>query len=151
MLKSGFGPIPAHIPRTSMDWPIEPDGLRETLLMLDRTYSLPIYVMENGTATIDHVGDNGEVLDQDRIDYLRAYIGAMDDAIAAGADVRGYFVWSLMDNFEWNSGFKERFGLVHVDYATLQRRPKASAAWYAEFIRARRHKQAAGLGAETVG
>jgi beta-glucosidase len=85
--------------------------------------------------------ENGEVLDQDRIDYLSGYIGAMDAAIAAGADVRGYFVWSLMDNFEWNSGFKERFGLIHVDYATLQRRPKASARWYADFIRARRNGQ----------
>jgi len=143
MLKSGFGPVPAHIPRTSMGWPIEPDGLEETLLMLDRTYALPIFVMENGTATVDQVLANGEVHDQDRIDYLRGYIGAMDAAIAAGADVRGYFVWSLMDNFEWNSGYKERFGLVHVDYATLQRRPKASAKWYGELIRARRYKKAA--------
>jgi beta-glucosidase len=138
VLGCGFGPAPPELPRTSMGWPIQPDGFRDTLVALDQTYGLPIYVLENGTAANDRVLDTGEVLDPDRIDYLRAYIAAMREAIVAGADVRGYFVWSLLDNFEWNNGYSQRFGMVHVDYETLRRTPKASARWYAGLIRASR-------------
>lgn len=134
----GFGPAPASVPRTAIGWPIEPQAFRDTLLMLTRTYRLPIYVLENGTANNDIIRDNGEVDDTPRIDYLEAYVAAMREAIAAGADVRGYFVWSLLDNFEWNAGYSQRFGLVYVDYATLQRTPKTSARWYADTIRASR-------------
>ena len=77
----------------------------------------------------------GQIIDQGRIDYLRSYTDAMRGAIRAGADVRGYFVWSLLDNFEWNSGYGSRFGLVYVDYATQRRIPKASFAWYADMIK----------------
>jgi beta-glucosidase len=136
VIGGGFGPAPPSVPRTAIGWPIEPSAFRDTLLMLNRTYKLPIYVLENGTANNDSILDNGEVDDSDRIDYLRAYIAAMREAIAAGADVRGYFVWSLLDNFEWNAGYSQRFGLVRVDYATLQRTPKTSARWYADTIRA---------------
>jgi beta-glucosidase len=104
------------------------------LLTVGSRYGLPIYVLENGTATADRVNETGEIDDQDRIAYLRSYIGAMQEAIAAGADVRGYFVWSLLDNFEWTWGYGQRFGLVHVDFVDGRRTPKASARWYAEMI-----------------
>jgi beta-glucosidase len=130
----GFAEPPPHLPRTNIGWTIEPDAFRDTLLTVGSRYGLPIYVLENGTATADRVNETGEVDDQDRIAYLRAYIGAMREAIAAGADVRGYFVWSLLDNFEWTWGYGQRFGLVHVDFAGGQRTPKASARWYAEMI-----------------
>jgi beta-glucosidase len=146
----GFGPAPADVQRTSMGWPIEPDAFRETLLLLDRTYGLPVYVLENGTATTDVVFETGEAPDPGRIDYLRMYIEAMQKAIAAGADVRGYFVWSLLDNFEWNAGYGQRFGLVRVDYKTLKRTPKSSVRWYADMIKAGRATQAASAAPVTV-
>ena len=133
---------PAEVPRTSMGWPIQPEAFRDTLITVSRRYGLPIYVLENGTATPDRL-ENGEVQDPSRIDYLRSYIAAMQEAIAAGVDVRGYFVWSLLDNFEWNSGYKERFGLVHVDYGTQRRTLKASAYWYADMISKDRRAAAA--------
>jgi beta-glucosidase len=141
VLGCGFGPVPPDVQRTSIGWPIDPPAFGETLLMLTRTYGLPIYVLENGTATNDIVTDTGEVLDPDRIEYLRAYTGSMQAAIAAGADVRGYFVWSLLDNFEWNAGYGQRFGIVRVDYTTLQRTPKSSVRWYADLIRASRQRR----------
>jgi len=131
----GFGPAPDDVPRTAIGWPIQPKAFGETLLSLTRQYRLPIYVLENGTATNDQILDSGAVDDPDRIKYLDAYIASMREAIAAGADVRGYFVWSLLDNFEWNAGYGQRFGLVRVDYETLQRTPKTSAHWYANMIR----------------
>jgi beta-glucosidase len=102
---------------------------------MHKRYGLPIYVTENGTAFADQPLANGEVPDAPRISYLQAYTGAMFDAIADGVDVRGYFVWSLLDNFEWGSGYSQRFGLVYVDYPTLRRLPKASFHWYADLIR----------------
>jgi beta-glucosidase len=138
VLGCGFGGAPPRVPRTSIGWPIEPEAFRDTLLTVSRQYGLPVYVLENGTAADDRVLANGEVPDPDRIRYLGSYIAAMRDAISAGADVRGYFVWSLLDNFEWNAGYSQRFGLVHVDYATQRRTPKASAHWYADAIRAGR-------------
>jgi beta-glucosidase len=134
----GFAAPPKHLPRTSIGWPIEPDAFRETLITVGARYRLPIYVLENGTAAEDHPTPGGEVIDEDRIAYLRLYTEAMRAAVAAGADVRGYFVWSLLDNFEWTAGYSQRFGLVHVDFATLRRTPKASARWYADLIRASR-------------
>ena len=91
----------------------------------------------------------GEVIDTSRIDYLRGYTSAMGEAIAAGADVRGYFVWSLLDNFEWSSGYQERFGLVYIDYPSQRRVPKLSARWYADLISASRGMSAgSGIKAE---
>ncbi len=92
---------------------------------------LPIYILENGAAFPDRVETDGRIRDEDRISYLRAYLGAVQDAIEAGVQVRGYFVWSLLDNFEWTLGYSKRFGLVHVDYETQQRRPKDSFHFYA--------------------
>jgi len=139
----GFGAAPAGVPRSVMGWPVEPDAFREALTGIHQRYRLPIYVLENGTAAHDAIDANGEVPDQPRIDYLQAYTGAMFEAIGAGADIRGYFVWSLLDNFEWSSGYSQRFGLVYVDYPTQRRIPKASFRWYARLIAAQRRKNAA--------
>jgi beta-glucosidase len=117
-----------------MGWPVEPDAFRETLIGIHRRYRLPVYVLENGTANHDAIDAAGVVSDEPRIAYLRAYTAAMFEAIKAGADVRGYFVWSLLDNFEWGSGYSQRFGLVYVDYPTQRRIPKASFRWYARLI-----------------
>ena len=130
------------MPRTAIGWPIQPDAFCETLLSLSDKYRLPIYVLENGTATKDQILDSGAVEDPDRIAYLAAYIASMRKAIDAGADVRGYFVWSLLDNFEWNAGYSQRFGLVRVDYESLKRTSKSSAYWYAETIRANQQRDA---------
>lgn len=132
----GWGPSPDNVRRTSMGWPIEADAFRDTLIGLSKRYELPVYVLENGTANPDVVDDKGEVNDPSRIDYLKSYIDALGEARAAGADVRGYFIWSLLDNFEWGSGYSQRFGIVYVDYATGKRIPKASYHWYADLIRA---------------
>ena len=135
-LGAGFGPMPPGIPRTANDWPIQPAAFRDTLLDVHRRYRLPIYVTENGTANHDAVGQNGEVADAPRIDFLKAYTAAMFAAIKAGADMRGYFVWSLLDNFEWGSGYSQRFGITYVDYPTQRRIPKTSFNWYAGLIKA---------------
>ncbi|MFG3224793.1 glycoside hydrolase family 1 protein [Kitasatospora sp. NPDC048194] len=123
-------------PRTAMDWPIDPTGLTDLLLRLHREHpGLPLMVTENGAAFDDLPTPQGAVHDPQRIDYLRGHLGAVRRAIAAGADVRGYFLWSLMDNFEWSYGYGKRFGLYYVDYDTQARIAKDSARWYAEVIR----------------
>jgi beta-glucosidase len=132
-----FGSPPDDMPRTAVGWPMDPPAFRDTLLDLTARYRLPIYVTENGfgVASGETPGADGQVDDTPRVDYLRAYIGAMGEAVQGGADVRGYFVWSLLDNFEWGGGYNSRFGIVYVDFATQQRIPKASAKWYAALIR----------------
>jgi beta-glucosidase len=92
-------------------------------------------ITENGAAFDDSIGEGGAVHDPKRISYLHDHIAAVGEAIAAGVDVRGYFAWSLLDNFEWSLGYAKRFGLVHVDYQTLERTPKSSARFYADVIR----------------
>jgi beta-glucosidase len=123
------------VPRSSMGWPVEPDAFREILTTMYKRYGLPIYVTENGTAHADKPTPAGEVPDAPRIAYLKAYTDAMFAAIADGVDVRGYFVWSLLDNFEWSSGLGQRFGLVYMDYPTLRRLPKQSFHWFADLIK----------------
>jgi beta-glucosidase len=93
-------------------------------------------VLENGMANDDYVTPDGEVRDPERIDYLRSHLGAVLDAVDAGVDVRGYFLWTLLDNFEWSYGFSKRFGLTWVDYPTGARIPKSSFAWYRDTVRA---------------
>jgi beta-glucosidase len=100
------------------------------------TPAIPLYITENGAAIADEKSDDGEVHDPVRIDYLDGYFRAAHRAIADGVDLRGYFVWSLMDNFEWAFGFSKRFGLIYVDFETLERTPKDSARWYAQVTRA---------------
>jgi beta-glucosidase len=121
--------------RTAMGWGVNPDGLRAMLLHVKERYNNPtVYVTENGCAVEDVPDEEGFVDDQGRINYLRAHIAAVHEAIQAGADVRGYYVWSFLDNFEWANGFEPRFGLVRVDYQTQQRIPKQSAYWYWDVI-----------------
>jgi beta-glucosidase len=118
-------------------WEVYPSGLTDTLLEVTRHYGrVPLYVTENGAAFPDpDTLEDGALDDPLRTQYYRSHLCAVRDAIQQGADVRGYFAWSLLDNFEWNSGYAIRFGLVHVDYATQRRTPKASAQYYREVIR----------------
>ena len=122
--------LPTPGPHTIMDWPIVPSGLTELLVRVARDYEVPTMVTENGLATHDSV-KGGSVADLDRIAYLDEHLGAVHDAIAAGADVRGYYAWTLLDNFEWAWGYDKRFGLIHVDFDTQQRTVKDSARWFA--------------------
>jgi beta-glucosidase len=124
---------------TEMGWEVYPDGLRKLLVRVADDYAPPaIYVTENGAAFSDVRVHDGGVHDPERVAYLNAYIDAMSQAIAAGAPVKGYFVWSLLDNFEWAHGYSKRFGLVYVDYPTLERVPKDSFYWYRDFLVSRR-------------
>ncbi|MBA2441127.1 MAG: beta-glucosidase [Rubrobacter sp.] len=130
---------------TAMGWAIEPDGLTELLLRLHREYTgLPIYITENGAAFHDYANPEGTVTDEERIAFLDAHFRAAEEAVREGVDLRGYFVWSLLDNFEWAEGYSRRFGLVYVDYATQRRIPKESAHWYREVIRRNGPPQSAG-------
>ncbi|NUT35028.1 MAG: beta-glucosidase [Hamadaea sp.] len=121
-------------PTTAMGWTVDPSGLAEVLLRLHRTYGVPVVVTENGAAYADEVDADGRVRDEQRIAYLRAHLAAAADAVTEGVDLRGYFAWSLLDNFEWTLGYGKRFGIVHVDYATQRRTLKDSARWYAGVI-----------------
>ena len=138
MLGYDFGEKPAGVPLTPIGWPIDPEAFGETLRLVHERYGLPIHVLENGYGSFDKPDETGAVVDPGRIDFLRGYVGAMNSAAVAGVDVRGYFVWSRLDNFEWVSGYSERFGLTYVDYASLQRLPKSSFHWYADLIKAAR-------------
>jgi beta-glucosidase len=128
--------IPMDGPRTDMGWPIRPDSLTDLLLRLHRDFpELPLYITENGAAFDDRLDADGAVRDVRRIDYLRDHLAAVHAAIAAGADVRGYYLWSLLDNFEWAHGYAKRFGIIYVDYPNQRRIIKESARWYAEVVR----------------
>jgi beta-glucosidase len=132
------------VDRTDMGWEVVPEGLRDLLLRLARDYEPPaIYVTENGAAFPDVRGHDGGVGDPERQAYLEAYISAAAEAVAAGAPLRGYFAWSLLDNFEWAWGYWKRFGLVYIDYATLERVPKGSFYWYRDLIAAQRAREPA--------
>jgi beta-glucosidase len=133
----GFRPVapPPEVPRTSFDWEINPQEFRDVLLWLHDTYPCPpIYITENGAYFDDTVSVDGKVHDARRIDFLDRYIQAMQEAQEKDVDVRGYFVWSLLDNFEWACGYRPTFGLVKVDFNSLQRIPKDSYFWYRDFI-----------------
>jgi len=121
---------------TDLSWPITPDGMGDLLVSLGRDYPdvPPIMITENGAAYDDPIEADGTIDDARRIRYLRAHLGAVTEAIAAGADVRGYLIWSLLDNFEWSEGYSQRFGLVHVDHETQVRTPRRSADWYRQVI-----------------
>jgi beta-glucosidase len=132
------------LPTTEMGWEIDPTGLYDALTRVPREYGpIPLYVTENGAAFADEVAPDGSVPDPDRVAYLDGHFREALRAVRDGVDLRGYFVWSLLDNFEWALGYSKRFGIVHVDYETQRRTPKASAHWYADVIR--RHG-AAGVG-----
>ena len=137
---------PQH-PVTETGWEVYPPGLTDTLLWVRGRYGdLPLYVTENGAAFYDPPqAIDGRVDDPLRVDYYRTHLRAVRDAIARGADVRGYFAWSLLDNFEWSHGYSKRFGIVHVDYATQRRTIKSSGRYYADVIRT--HGASLGTGA----
>ena len=123
--------------RTTVDWEVFPQGLTDTLTwMRDRYGRIPLYITENGAAFYDPpTASGGVVEDPLRVAYYRSHLAAARRAIEAGVDLRGYFAWSLLDNFEWSLGYSKRFGIVHVDYTTRKRTPKASARFYSEVIR----------------
>ncbi|WP_404205281.1 GH1 family beta-glucosidase [Streptomyces wuyuanensis] len=130
----GADGVSFHLPpgsTTAMGWAVDPTGLYDLLVRLKDDFPrLPLMITENGAAFDDYVNPEGEVNDPDRIAYLQGHLAAVHRAIEAGADVRGYFLWSLLDNFEWGYGYSKRFGAVYVDYPTGKRIPKASARWY---------------------
>ncbi len=129
---------------TDMGWELYPQGLHDLLVRLDREYDCPpIYITENGAAYSDGPDDAGRVRDTRRVEYLRTHLAATQRAMAAGVDVRGYFAWSLLDNFEWGHGIAKRFGLYWIDYASQQRIAKDSAFWYRDFIQANTTAQGA--------
>jgi beta-glucosidase len=132
---------PRGFPLTASGWAVAPEGLTETLTTLHERYGEhlpPLVVTENGCAYDDVVDAEGRCADPERVAFLSAHLDAVRAALAAGVDVRGYHVWSLLDNFEWAEGYTKRFGLVHVDYATGRRTPKTSFGWYRDQIAASR-------------
>ncbi len=139
-IKSGAGgapelaPLPAGHPRTLYLWNQTPEALYWGPKFLSELYKLPIVITENGMSNNDAVGHDGRVQDQARVEFMISYLLQLRRALEEGIDVRGYFVWSLMDNFEWQEGYKHRFGLIHVDFTTQQRRLKDSALWYRDLI-----------------
>ena len=125
------------VDRTEMGWEVYPEGIYEMLMRVTREYPFKtLYVTENGAAFADRVGPAGEVDDPRRVAFLKGYLTQAARAIDEGAPLKGYFVWSLMDNFEWSLGYDKRFGLIYVDYETLARIPKTSARWYSKVIAA---------------
>ncbi len=119
-----------------MGWSVDPTGLHELIMRYHREApGVPLYISENGAAYDDKPGADGTVHDPERVAYLDGHLRAVRRAIADGADVRGYYLWSLLDNFEWAYGYEKRFGAVYVDYASQQRTPKSSALWYGRAAR----------------
>jgi beta-glucosidase len=128
--------VPRGVGTTAMGWGIEPVGLTDMLVRIARDYPpLPLYITENGAAFDDYVDPEGGVDDTERIGFLEGHFRAAHAAIQAGVDLRGYFVWSLFDNFEWSHGYSKRFGLVFVEYGSQMRVLKRSATWFADVIR----------------
>jgi beta-glucosidase len=130
---------PAELSRTAMGWPVEPAGLGRLLRWLRDEYPglPPIYITENGSSYVDTLAPDKSVDDPGRVAYLDGHLRAVRDAIADGVDVRGYYCWSLLDNFEWALGYAKRFGLVYVDYPSQLRIPKSSYYWYRDLIAGR--------------
>ncbi|NYF98841.1 GH1 family beta-glucosidase [Janibacter cremeus] len=137
-LPFSFTPI-TDVPQTDFGWPVVPEGLTQILMTMRHRYGEampPVMITENGCSYDDPIAADGRIADERRIDYLDSHLTALREAICQGVDVRGYFTWSLLDNFEWAEGFRQRFGLVHVDYDTLARTRRDSFHWFAEHIRA---------------
>jgi beta-glucosidase len=127
--------VDTGLDRTQMGWPIDPDSLKTLLRTINELApGLDLYVTENGAAYPDEVGPDGRIVDPERQRYLEQHIEACRQAVADGLPLKGYFIWTLMDNFEWAYGFSRRFGLVHVDYATQTRTVKESGRWLRKFL-----------------
>lgn len=122
-------------PKTAADWPVTPEAFYYGIKFLTERYPLPLYITENGMSCHDIVSKDGRVHDPNRITFLDSYLSAMQKAYDEGADVRGYFLWTFLDNFEWADGYKQRFGIVYVDFTTQQRIVKDSALWYQKVIK----------------
>jgi beta-glucosidase len=128
---------PADLERTPMGWIVDPEGLYELLLQVSgQAPGMPLYITENGCAAEDYVDPLGAVNDLERISYLHQHLEAAARAVKAGVNLAGYYVWSLLDNFEWGWGYQKRFGIVFVDFETQRRIPKSSARFYAEIVQA---------------
>ena len=125
-----FVPLPEGLPKTAAGWPVNPECLYWGIKFIYERYKLPIYITENGMSCPDIVSGDGQVHDPNRITFLDRYLSALQCANDEGVDIRGYFLWTFLDNFEWEKGFSERFGIVHVDFATQKRTAKDSAFWY---------------------
>lgn len=134
--KGGINVLPLKVgyPRTAIDWPVTPECMYWVPKFIWDRYKMPIYITENGLSCHDWVALDGKVHDYNRIDYLQRHLLQLEKAMADGADVRGYFQWSLMDNYEWARGYFDRFGLIYVDYPTGTRTIKDSGYWYREVI-----------------
>ncbi len=133
-------PFSTQYPQGDLPWlNVAPQSLYWAIRLAREVYGVPAFhVTENGAAFDDAVSPSGEIIDLDRREYLRDYLIAVHRAIGEGYDVRGYFLWSLMDNFEWSEGYGKRFGIVRVDYETQARTPKLSARWYSRVVRENR-------------
>lgn len=133
----GFEYVPkyAGFPRTALKWPVTPEVMDWGMRFLYERYPITSYITENGLSCNDRIYLDGKVHDLERIDFLVRYLNCLNRAVESGADIRGYFHWALTDNFEWHSGYGERFGLVYVDYPTGERIPKDSFRWYQNVIR----------------
>lgn len=129
-----FVPLPEGLPKTAAGWPVNPECLYWGIKFIYERYKLPIYITENGMSCHDIVSRDGQVHDPNRITFLDRYLSALQCANDEGVDIRGYFLWTFLDNFEWEKGFSERFGIVHVDFATQKRTAKDSAFWYQKVI-----------------
>ncbi|MDR1747699.1 MAG: beta-glucosidase [Spirochaetaceae bacterium] len=125
-----FVPKYEGYPRTALKWPVTPEVMRFGVNSIWERYGLPIYITENGQSCNDRIFLDGKIHDPDRIDFLHRYLSELKKAVADGSDVRGYFHWCFTDNYEWHSGYDDRFGLVYIDYPTLRRIPKDSYYWY---------------------
>jgi beta-glucosidase len=141
-------PLGVHTPRgglptTAMGWEVSPDSFYDLLVRLGRDYGWPVVITENGAAYDDSPPANGVVDDPERLNYFRRHLAAVERAVDAGVDVRGYCAWSLLDNFEWDRGYSKRFGIVYVDYETQTRIPKQSARWYRDLIATRKRGRTA--------
>jgi beta-glucosidase len=135
----GLRDVPLDADTTAMGWPVVPEALTELLIGLKAEYGdMPLLITENGAAFEDRMNGGEVVEDPRRVAYIESHVAAVEQALVAGVDVRGYFVWSLLDNFEWEHGYSQRFGIVYVDFETQRRVPKRSALWYSERIAAAR-------------
>jgi beta-glucosidase len=132
-------PMPPAYPRTDMDWPITPDALYWTLLFTKENFgAIPIYIAENGMAAPDRVEEDGSIQDTDRVEFLRIHLRMCHKALSQGVNLKGYYVWSFMDNFEWAFGYSKRFGMVRVDYDTQKRTVKESGYYYSRVMKENR-------------
>lgn len=132
-------------PMTAIGWPVDEKGVYWMLKFLQERYRKPLLLTENGMSNFDFVYKDGKVHDLPRIEYFEKYLGETERCLKNGIDLRGYFAWSLLDNFEWLAGFSQRFGLVYVDYETKRRIPKDSFYYYAEYIKAHRDLHTIGV------